>query len=339
MKRSRHLIFLIFLFLFAAWGSSIAEQAYEEVMIGDHIYLGTLEQDGNTENGKEPISWTVIDLDDNYCILITDRIIGHKAFDTSAGSNTNWANSTLRSWMNKNLFQDIFSESEQEMIVPVKTDESGKNINNYETMDKIFLLSKEQAEYYSLRNEARVIPSEQTDFTLEKDAYHREEWWLRTSYGATKKQKQARGVASGKLESSLKMEQELGIRPVVMVQKAYIKVGPFKLPERDEYHYLMSRAIQKTAPMKCMNNLINKTIEYLSQHYDKAFRIKYRRSNHYIYYIINTTTGETLTYDDKPNHFTPSSYTITVEKNIDRFSKNNSYEKIDMSTAAHGFFD
>lgn len=307
-------------------------------MIGDHVYLGSLEQDGDKKNGKEPISWTVIDLDNNYCILITDRIIGHQAYESSADSNTNWTNSNIRSWLSTKLFSDIFNEVEQDAIVSVKTDESGEFINSYEAADKIFLLSKEQAEHYMLNNEARVIPSETPDYSLEKDAYHREAWWLRTSYGTTKKRNIAIGVAVGAQKNTERMESALGIRPVVVVKKAEINVRPFQLPERDEYKYLIKRVINETAPMQCLDKLIEKTTEYLSAHYNKAVRTKMKRSSHYYYHIVNTTTGEVLSYDDKPNYFSPSSYTISTERDVNRFLQG-SYEEIEMSTATSGFFN
>ncbi len=332
---------LIFIFLLFSviWCPSLAEQTNEGITIGDHVYLGLLEQDGDSKNGKEPISWTVIDVDDNYCMLITDRIIAHKAFDDFVNLNTNWSTSTIRSWMNTYLFIDIFSELEQAMIVSVKTDESGEYINVYEATDRVFLLSKEQAKHYLFSNKARVVPSEQMDFSIEQDAYHREEWWLRTSYSETKKSKEPKGVAVGSLKDTSEMKKELGIRPVIVVQRNEIEVRPLQLPERDEYSYLLYRVFEKTAPMSCADKLLDKTAEYLSAHYDKAFRLKIRRSNHYTYYVVNTSTGETLIYDDKPNSFTPSSYSITVETNVDRFSKDGDYETIDMSTAARSFFD
>ena len=338
MKRHIGLLLVVLLFLPVIQGVSHAEQLQEDVMIGDHVYLGSLEQDGNSENGREPISWTIIDLNGSYCILITDRIIKHHAFDTSAGSNTNWTSSAIRSWMTTELFSDVFSESEQAIIVSVKTGETGEYINNYESSDKIFLLSEEQAKLYVLRNECRVIPAEQKDFTVEQDKYHREEWWLRTSYGVTKKNKEPRGTAAGKSVNAIRMGEVLGVRPVVVVEKSKIKLRQFQLPERDEYDYLMYRVINKTAPSECMERLHDKTVTYLSEHYDKAYRAKIKRSRSYVFYLINSSTGEVLSYDNKGSTFTPS-YSISFEEDTDRYSKLKGVEAIDMETAARGFFD
>lgn len=329
IKRIRTML-LAFLYVVCVFPHPHAKAEYDELMIGDHVYLGTLEQDGKTENGKEPLSWTVIDLDESNCLLITDYIIDQQRFNAKKDSGMNWSNSDIRKWMNEELFNEIFTKSEQDIILPVKTDESSRSGNLYESTDRIFLLSDKEADQYLLHNEVKVIPAIMQGYTKEKEAYHREDWWLRSSHS---------GVRASTAHSSTYKETIAiyGVRPAIVVPKSEITVRPFQIPERDEYQYLIMRQVHNTAPYECTRKLFDCTEKYFSEHYDIAGRKKIKRSSSYVYALINLKTHTVLSFDDKANNFTPDSYEISGGGSSDYFEKYN-FEIIEMSQAVKGFF-
>ncbi len=330
----RHLtVFLLIFSIMAIISYAYTESAFNELIVGDHVYLGEMEQDGNPDNGDEPISWLVLDTSEEYCLLITDCIIDHRSYDTSTNTAVDWSNSDIRKWMNTDLFNKIFSQSEQKIIVPVQIGENSENINNYTTTDAIFLLSKEEADYYSLANRTtKVIPAAQDNYSPEKDKYHREGWWLRTSYS------NAQATITDATSKVYKMSNEFGVRPVIMVTRSTIQPRPIQLPERDEYEYLVARVINKTAPRECMQKIKNLTEIYFSAHYDLAFRAKIKRSAAHTYILVNSGTGESIIFDDQSYAMSQKNYNISIESDISYLNKKNGYEKIDFYTAVDGFF-
>lgn len=70
-----------------------------EINIGDYVYMGTYYD--------EPILWRCVDIDENGPLMLTDKIITIKPFDTNgahpnnndSGSNL-WKTSNIRSWLN-----------------------------------------------------------------------------------------------------------------------------------------------------------------------------------------------------------------------------------------------
>lgn len=86
--------------------SIIAKQkTLENPQNGDIVYYGAYEQDGNTDNGKEPIKWKVIDTWENgfsavsvYCLDYREYLVG---------------NDYLNRWLDTEFMQKAFSVEEQ----------------------------------------------------------------------------------------------------------------------------------------------------------------------------------------------------------------------------------
>ena len=98
----------------------------------------------------DPISWTVIDESGDTALLLCDLIIDAQEFDYKGSGNysNNYAESTIRSWLNNNFYNVAFSNLQKEHILITNVDNSAKttgyNPNSYacsNTNDKIFLLS------------------------------------------------------------------------------------------------------------------------------------------------------------------------------------------------------
>ena len=118
---------------------------------GDYVLFGYYEQDGNLDNGPEPIEWQVL-YSDEYSILLLSRYVldGH-AYNTNTSDYT-WENSELRAWLNNDFLNSAFNEEEQTLIKsstimnfsnPAASIEGGNA-----TQDKVFCLNIEEARQY-----------------------------------------------------------------------------------------------------------------------------------------------------------------------------------------------
>ncbi len=88
MKRILSVIIIVsMVFLFIP---SQAE-ATESIKVGEYVQLGSY-------NG-DPILWKVINIDNNGPLLLSDKILCMKAFD-SVGGNNYWEDSDIRQWLN-----------------------------------------------------------------------------------------------------------------------------------------------------------------------------------------------------------------------------------------------
>lgn len=129
-------------------------------------------QTGNTVtfgcyNGK-PISWRVCDTSGKMRMLIAEEIVLEKPYN-DLRIDTYWQSATLRKWLNKEFLQEAFTQDERMMIIATRrTNEPNECFYTnagLPTMDKVFVLSKQELDKY--------LP-EQKDRTLGVW------WWLRT---------------------------------------------------------------------------------------------------------------------------------------------------------------
>lgn len=129
----------------------------EYAVMYDVVTLGTYEQDNNTDNGKEPIEWIVLERDGNKALVISRYVLDAVPFVKGFGS-AGWEKSSIRTWLNK-TFMDCFTDSEKskilESFVPSKeqttiTDEAGNVITPDVpgTNDRVFLLSDFEVNKY-----------------------------------------------------------------------------------------------------------------------------------------------------------------------------------------------
>ena len=79
---------------------------------GDVFFFGKYEQDGNKENGPEPIEWIVLRDTGKEIILLSKYVLAHKPFDTT-NEMFIWQDSTLCSWLNNDFYNMAFNEDEK----------------------------------------------------------------------------------------------------------------------------------------------------------------------------------------------------------------------------------
>ena len=170
----------------------IKEQMIEEASIGGTILFGDYEQDGNYDNGKEMIEWIVLDEKEGSILVISKYGIEAQKYNQTS-ELVFWENSSLRSWLNgrfpDNAFSrerpsDVLSTTLTNLRLPVTEEEvSFDEIipEEYETVDRLFLLNTEELEHYFPKEDDRKC--EATEYSIENgvaaNADNTCNWWLR----------------------------------------------------------------------------------------------------------------------------------------------------------------
>lgn len=176
-----------------------------------YITFGSYEQDGNIENGKEPIEWMVVkDPNGTGFYLISRYVLDNKPLNSE--SNSDWRNSDLRKWLNNSFYSTAFTPIEQEMI---KESFSGG------VDSKVSLLSSGQHRtFFYLQKTGVPTPyaiSNGIDVYTSIDGIDTCEYWLvdrgEDGLGNTK----IVSVQGYIINSGIKATTEAGVRPVIYI--------------------------------------------------------------------------------------------------------------------------
>lgn len=142
-----------------------------------NVTFGSYEQDGNLENGQEPIEWIILDKGDDRMLLISKYILDAQYYyeiDTSA-EGIGWEDSTVRTWLNSDFYNTAFNDEEKKYIPLSKIYSDWKNISiTEETDDYVFLLSDDEVKaYFDLDRGNRYqdnLKCEQTEYATNRGA-------------------------------------------------------------------------------------------------------------------------------------------------------------------------
>ena len=155
------------------------------IEVGDTVVFGSYEQDGNTTNGAEAIEWVALAKEGDKILLVSRYALDCQPYSTSRTSVT-WEDCTLRSWLNGPFLSTAFTEDEQTLIdeARVTNADNGKysTPGGNPTVDKVFLLSIDEAEKYFSSDGDRVCTAtahakDQGVSACSNDACS---WWLRS---------------------------------------------------------------------------------------------------------------------------------------------------------------
>lgn len=149
---------------------------------GDIIQFGYYEQDGDHENGSEPIEWTVLDAENNKIFLLSTKLLDFKTFNE--GSACYWNESNLKKWLNNEFFQHSFTEEEQKRILTTKLETSVFG-NPFETIiseEKLFLMSIEEVEHYFPSRAARMASATEYAASVKATFFDYNTWFTRNHY-------------------------------------------------------------------------------------------------------------------------------------------------------------
>jgi hypothetical protein len=153
--------------------------------IGDVILFGHYEQDDNAENGPEAVAWRVIASENGQGLLLAEKNLDCQPFNSN-WTETAWDKSTLRQWLNSDFIDVVFTADQQQALVLADLVTPGNaelGIATNQTSDRVFILSKEEAEDYFSSAEDRI--AENTPYAIVRGAQSSTggfgNWWLRSS--------------------------------------------------------------------------------------------------------------------------------------------------------------
>ncbi|MBQ1257767.1 MAG: hypothetical protein IIX93_10920 [Clostridia bacterium] len=125
---------------------------------GDRVYFGAYDQDNNRLNGKEPVKWRVMDVQNGRMLVISEYTLDHYAYHKKDEAVT-WEKSELRFWLNDYFYRTTFSAEEKSRIMETTVVNAYNNTTGIyagnDTQDRIFVFSIDEANRYFADNEDR----------------------------------------------------------------------------------------------------------------------------------------------------------------------------------------
>ena len=145
--------------------------------VGDHIFLGHFEQDGDLGNGPEPIEWQVLAVDGGKVLALSKYGLEYRAYHSNG--NNSWRQSELREYLAGEFYDSAFNMREKLKIE--------KAIKENKGLDPVFCLSEDEV-YAFFPNETpadwKTRICEPTVFAIENHVVPEDHdsgaWWLRT---------------------------------------------------------------------------------------------------------------------------------------------------------------
>ena len=153
-KLATFLIILCLYFFVTGFNQNIQSK---NINVGDYVKFGNYPQTAKGE--VQPIEWQVLAKEGNKILVISKYGLDAKRFDDNSND---WASSEIRSWLNDKFYNKAFTEKEKKSI-------NSSNLSDVGTSDKVFLLSKEEAENYFVNDKLRRCKA--TGYAVKKGAY------------------------------------------------------------------------------------------------------------------------------------------------------------------------
>ena len=164
----------------AATEEGYAVPSYE---VGETIVFGKYEQDNNTANGAEDITWRILDNTDGKIFVVSEYALDSLSYDDYAPGEY-WSEAGLRDYLNDDFFHSAFNEDEQRCVADtyvLSDTQYDVAAKDSVVIDKVFLLSKHETGQYFSSDEDAVAYA--TEYAKAKGADTDEEnkavWWLR----------------------------------------------------------------------------------------------------------------------------------------------------------------
>ena len=128
----------------------ITKETLKNAQVGDYVEFGNYPQ---TANGEiQPIKWLVLARKGKKMLVVSKYGLDAKRFDDDSND---WKDSEIRQWLNSDFYNKAFNEKDKQFI------------KSFEG-DKVFLLSKEDAEKYFFYDSARRCKP--TDYAIKNGA-------------------------------------------------------------------------------------------------------------------------------------------------------------------------
>ena len=162
----------------------IGKERLEDAQVGSTVFFGAYPQGHITSEEKSPVEWLVLDKNGSELTLITkyalDALPYMKYNYNQNHTPVTWRTSLLREWLNGTFLETAFDQGEARMLQRTRLKNGD---DSYDTTDKVYLLSVEEAKTYFPSDQARKCFA--TQFAVEFGAYRSSIeptclWWLRT---------------------------------------------------------------------------------------------------------------------------------------------------------------
>lgn len=181
-----------------------------ENTVWDCVWFGEYWQNDTNKDGtadvkdaKEPVKWRVLSVEGDKALLLADKNLDCKPYNTS-WTEVTWENSTIRSWLNgygadsninkinyetDNFIDIAFTSNQKSAIVKTELKNADNGGNN--TTDLIFFLSLDDVKNtaYGFDSDVKLYDKARyalnTEFAKAQGAFNIQDgngyWWLRTS--------------------------------------------------------------------------------------------------------------------------------------------------------------
>ena len=121
---------------------------------GDIITFGFYEQDGDFEDGREPIEWILLKKEDTKLTLVSRYLLDYIDYSGLAGkedweSNYSWETCYMRRWLHETFLANSFTAEALSFIEPTPFSFTLREEDPpIETVDSAYLLTPEEALHY-----------------------------------------------------------------------------------------------------------------------------------------------------------------------------------------------
>ena len=202
---------------------------YRSASKGDTVSFGVYEQDGDADNGPEPIQWVVLDKIDGRLLLLSADILEARQYHHVPFEEVTWENSDLRAWMNGDFYEGAFTPVQRGLIETVHNENADQSITGASggaaTDDRIFALSETESVIYfntaAARSDIGAARASQHaaagPLSVSEDGAA--DWWLRSpgTYGFATQFVDASGTPS---LSGANVDLQYGVRPALWINVA-----------------------------------------------------------------------------------------------------------------------
>ena len=202
---------------------------YRSASKGDTVSFGVYEQDGDADNGPEPIQWVVLDKIDGQLLLLSADILEARQYHHVPFEEVTWENSDLRAWMNGDFYEGAFNPVQRGLIETVHNENADQSITGASggaaTDDRVFALSETESVIYFNTAAARsdigaALASQHAaagPLSVSEDGAA--DWWLRSpgTYGFATQFVDASGTPS---LSGANVDLQYGVRPALWMNVA-----------------------------------------------------------------------------------------------------------------------
>lgn len=136
---------------------------------GDNVEMGKWTLEANNTSGPKALNWTVVEVSDDYVVLLCDNVIDCREFDLKGGSA--WDTSSLRTYLNGEFYDGAFTAEEKKLILKgtTVTEENPNYAGTYgkECSDNVFVPSIQEFKTYMTKVEGKAH-AKATKFALGK---------------------------------------------------------------------------------------------------------------------------------------------------------------------------